>query len=179
VTPFEYIARLFYQCYLRRGGLTGSQPEPPLSFSKYISKWQAAQQSGKEEDWRQVQFFITANDVQTEGYKVENMAVWPMFFGKPPEDVRAITEYGIAVTKPDSVVNYEGRHGINLDGAKLYVYLVYNGGVGTDAWYLLAPMADIRSVILGGKYRSSGNPDKDLINILYWRYGPTIKITRK
>lgn len=164
----EFIARSIYKVWLKKGGPDGTGPAAATTFEEFMKLWSAAQQSGKEEDWRQVQIKnIWANDIPTPGYVQQPYTIWFMHEGQTPEDVRGISRISVALVKTSKMENITAfanneddmGMGTNFEDEHLYFY------VGLDNSFYSAGKTASMMAFSGWLIRNSGGPISGYPNI--------------
>ena len=169
----EFTARTFYKVWLKKGGVDGTGTKTDVTFEEYMAMWAEAQASGREEDWREVQITIKANDIATEGYEPIPTTIWFGYTGVAPEGVRAIDEFDIAFIKGNKVknidiveINYNIGLGTNIADKNLVMYL----GITTfkDATHVGNVVPNM-SAISGWMSNQSLSVDKEINGIIATR----------
>ena len=180
----EFVARSIYKVWLKKGGLDGTGPAAATAFEEFMKLWSTAQQSGKEEDWRQVQIYnIWANDIPTPGYVQQPYTFWFMHEGQTPEDVKGISKMSIVLMNgvdTKNITNFNDKQkssgylgmGTNLDREILYIYHgfamnilgVYGNNTGVADAISITPLWLNRN--LGGSFPGSLDQSKDLASLL-------------
>jgi hypothetical protein len=171
----------FYKLWQSRKNTDPSTAD--VDFESYLQLWSQAQKSSDPADWEKVQIDgIWANDLNDgNGYKQQKYLIWPMYTGDPtqvPQGVRAITEFDVAIGRPNKMKNITLfpqsflSFGTNLDGNKLYIYEARgpNGNAQyTGGWdFTYGLIFDMMWLITnrGGSRWSIGSLDKELYQLI-------------
>jgi hypothetical protein len=128
----HFTAMTFYKVWLEKGGPNAEGPETEVSFDEYMTMWAEAQNG--QRPWSDMQITILANEIATEGYDAKPTVIYPFYVEsknveKPPQGVRVIDEFSMAVVTSKKVENITTLRddtglglGTNIHNHSLYCY---------------------------------------------------------
>jgi hypothetical protein len=137
----HFTARLFFNIWWSNGIEKHEGPKTEEEFDQFMELWARAQQMNDPKDWEKVQFMVKGvNDLNDgNGYKKDNIVVWPMFSGNTPEGIVGIKEFNIAFVRNNAGIKnmitfnqggWDVSLGTNLNNDILFSYVQLETSMG-------------------------------------------------